>query len=120
MHSTAVQGYPIVSTDGQNTLLGYIGRAELRYVLGNHPSVLERCRACILTTSSDKARTLHGTTQDTPCSFAVQPGDSDEVEFAGIATGASVDMDEDVPMELVDTSEVLKLWPWVNQVRSRH
>lgn len=34
LQSTAVQGYPIVSNDGQNTLLGYIGRAELSYVLG--------------------------------------------------------------------------------------
>ena len=34
LHSTAVQGYPVVSVDGQNSLLGYVGRAELRYVLG--------------------------------------------------------------------------------------
>lgn len=34
LNSTAVQGYPIVSNDGLNTLMGYIGRAELRYVIG--------------------------------------------------------------------------------------
>ena len=40
--STAVQGYPIVSNDGQNILMGYIGRAELRYVLGPLFSPLEQ------------------------------------------------------------------------------
>ena len=65
---------------------------------------------------TDKARKLHSTTQDTPCSFAPENDEHDEVDYI---PGASAAMDEDVAMELLDTSEVLKLWPWVNQVGSR-
>lgn len=32
--STDVKGFPIVSSDGQRTLVGFIDRTELRYVLG--------------------------------------------------------------------------------------
>lgn len=55
---------------------------------------------------------------DMPCSFSAEMEDHDEVEFSGIATGAGVGMDEDISMELMETTathEVLKLWPWVNQ-----
>ncbi|GJE92775.1 Cl-channel protein [Phanerochaete sordida] len=99
LNSTAVQGYPIVSNDGRNILMGYIGRAELRYVL-------------------DKAKKTQGTAPDMPCSFASETDDHDEMEFSGIATGPGVGMDEDISMELIETTathEVLKLWPWVNQ-----
>ena len=34
LSSTVVKGYPIVSNDDRNLLLGYVGRTELRYVLG--------------------------------------------------------------------------------------
>ena len=71
----------------------------------------------------DKSKNVQGTTQDTPCSFASEVDDHDEVEFSGIATGPGVGMDEDISMELMETTathEVLKLWPWVNQVRPRY
>ena len=31
---TDVKGFPIVSADGKNILMGFIDRSELRYVLG--------------------------------------------------------------------------------------
>ena len=31
---TDVKGFPIVSADGKNILMGFIDRTELRYVLG--------------------------------------------------------------------------------------
>lgn len=34
LDNTVMKGYPIVSNDDRNTLIGYIGRTELRYVLG--------------------------------------------------------------------------------------
>lgn len=34
LSSTDVKGFPIVSSDGSRKLAGYIGRTELRYVLG--------------------------------------------------------------------------------------
>ena len=33
--STNVNGFPIVTSDGRQTLVGYIGRTELRYVIGD-------------------------------------------------------------------------------------
>lgn len=35
--NTNVKGFPIVSSDATRTLVGYIGRTELRYVLGVPP-----------------------------------------------------------------------------------
>lgn len=37
INSTDVKGFPIVTPDDQRTLLGYIGRTELNYVLRRHP-----------------------------------------------------------------------------------
>lgn len=34
MQQTDVKGFPVVSADEAEILLGYIGRGELRYVLG--------------------------------------------------------------------------------------
>jgi chloride channel 3/4/5 len=34
LDSSTVQGFPIISSDSQRALLGYIGRTELNYVLG--------------------------------------------------------------------------------------
>lgn len=68
----------------------------------------------------DKSRSTQGTTRDTECTFAAETEDHDEVEFSGMATGPGVGMDEDISMELMEstaTHEMLKLWPWVNQVR---
>lgn len=64
---------------------------------------------------------MQGITRNTPCSFAPETEDHDEVEFSGIASGPGVGMDEEISMELMETTamhdDVLKLWPWVNQVR---
>ena len=34
LNSTAVNGFPIVTNDARQTLVGYIGRREVRYVIG--------------------------------------------------------------------------------------
>lgn len=34
LSSTNVKGFPIVSSDGALTLIGYIDRSEIRHVLG--------------------------------------------------------------------------------------
>ena len=57
---------------------------------------------------------------DTPCSFASEADDRDEVEFAGIATGPGVGMDDDISLEIMENTarpDELKFWPWVNQVK---
>jgi len=100
---TDVKGFPVVSADPNRTLIGFIERSELRYVL-------------------DKARKLQDISQDTPCTFASDAEDHSQVEFdvdfPGIATGPAVGIDEDISMEIIETTstpEVLKFWPWVNQ-----
>ena len=69
---------------------------------------------------ADKAKRVQDVSLDTPCSFAAEE-DHDEVELAGIATGPGVGVDDDISMEIMENtarSEELKLWPWVNQVRT--
>ena len=39
LKATDVKGFPVVSADGRNLLIGYIDRSELRYVLGMHASL---------------------------------------------------------------------------------
>lgn len=34
LNSTTVTGFPIVTTDARQALVGYIGRREVRYVIG--------------------------------------------------------------------------------------
>lgn len=58
--------------------------------------------------------------QETPCSFASDAEDHAEADFSGIVTGPGVGIDEDISLEIIETTarpDVLKLWPWVNQVR---
>ena len=56
-----------------------------------------------------------------PVSFETDTEDREEVEMAGVAAaGPAVGIDEDISMEIMETTatpDVLKLWPWVNQVR---
>ena len=41
LQQTDVKGFPIVSADQRRVLLGYIGRAELRYVIGTYTHLKE-------------------------------------------------------------------------------
>ncbi|KAH9858868.1 Cl-channel protein [Lenzites betulinus] len=98
---TDVKGFPIISADGNRTLLGFIDRTELLYVL-----------------DIDKARSVQDVRPDTAVSFASDAEDEEEVEFSGIAAGPAVGIDDDLSLEIMETTttpDVLKLWPWVNQ-----
>lgn len=101
--ATDVKGFPIIHDDSKSTLLGYIERSELRYVL-------------------DKARDVQALSQDTPCTFKSSAEDRSQVsslvDFPVIATGPAVGIDEDLSMEIIETTasaETLQLWPWVNK-----
>ncbi|OBZ70692.1 hypothetical protein A0H81_09370 [Grifola frondosa] len=117
--ATDVKGFPIISIDGNRTLMGFIDRTELRYVLG----IANTCTytTCDITDEyrdSDKARKMQDISPETSCSFASDAEDHEEVEFSGIATGPAVGIDEDISMEIIETTatpDILKLWPWVNQ-----
>ena len=44
---------------------------------------------------------MQGISGDTPCSFASDAEDHDEVELTGIASGPAVGLDEDISMEII-------------------
>ncbi|KAF8740180.1 hypothetical protein AX14_008366 [Amanita brunnescens Koide BX004] len=88
--TTDVKGFPILSADGMQTLCGYIGRTDLRYVL-------ERARK-------------QGFDDDTPCTFTKEvdfseppptPFGTGEEALAGLISASS-------------SQNGLRIWPWVN------
>ncbi|CAE7226041.1 unnamed protein product [Rhizoctonia solani] len=102
LEATKVQGFPIVTTDSQRILMGYIGRTELRYVIGKarrtreiHPSTL-----CSFEPSSiDESQPYHTTT------------DTDVVrELAGVE-----DDDHAGITPLTASADTMHFGPWVNQ-----
>ncbi|KZP34403.1 Cl-channel protein [Athelia psychrophila] len=97
LRATDVKGFPIVSDDAR-TLMGTIGRSELRYVL-------------------DNAKRL-GVAQATPCVFARAASDEGVAGLSDSASGPAIGIEEEMAAELIGTtvsSDVIKLWPWVNQ-----
>ncbi|KAK2464165.1 hypothetical protein APHAL10511_003622 [Amanita phalloides] len=88
LSSTNVKGFPILSEDGTQTLCGYIGRTELRYVL-------ERARK-------------QDFDDNTPCVFSKEldlseppPTPFGEEALAGLLSGST-------------SHNGLRIWPWVN------
>lgn len=69
---------------------------------------------------AEKARDMPDVTLDTPCSFAAETEDHDDVDFSGMGAAPGVGMDEAIAAEIIETTtspDIVKLWPWVNQVR---
>jgi len=99
LSSTAVKGFPIIYSESLRTLMGYIGRAELRYVL-------------------DNARKRGNVSQHTECSFVRVATDRGVSGLSDSASGPAIGIEGEMAAELIDTTvgnDVLKLWPWVNQ-----
>ncbi|EIM81266.1 voltage-gated chloride channel [Stereum hirsutum FP-91666 SS1] len=93
LSETTVKGLPVVSNDGNRTMMGYVGRMELRYVI-------------------EQARRLQDLPPDMICSFT--PDTSSEQD----AHWSAVGIDEDLAANIIfstSTPGLLKLWPWVNQ-----
>lgn len=58
---------------------------------------------------------------ETPCSFSQQASDQEDFVLSGVTSGSALGVEEDVAVELLETTasnDALKLWPWVNQVRT--
>jgi chloride channel 3/4/5 len=117
LDSTKVKGFPIISPESL-ILQGYIGRTELCYVLG-------KCMRCCcrmnpsIDHSTDNAKELGDISPDTPCSFMRDTTDQGVPGLADSAPGQAIGIEEDVAEEIIGTtvsSDVLKFWPWVNQV----
>ncbi|KAG9077315.1 glycerol ethanol, ferric requiring protein [Ceratobasidium sp. UAMH 11750] len=102
LEHTAVQGFPIVSSDSHRTLLGHIGRTELRYAIGK----------------ARRGREIHPSTL---CSFeppsSATPHVASMIELDPARELAGVEEDdhnvESTP--LVEAADMLEFGPWVNQ-----
>ncbi|KAG2112083.1 chloride channel [Suillus clintonianus] len=97
--STNVKGFPIVVSESSRTLVGYMGRTELRYVL-------------------DKAQNVGGISPSTPCAFTREASDQEDFVLSDMTSGSALGVEEEEATELIETTatiDVLKLWPWVNQ-----
>ncbi|KAF9010637.1 Cl-channel protein [Cyathus striatus] len=94
LSSTEAKGFPIVSPDGSQMLMGYIDRSELRFVL-------------------DRVYKTHHLAQSTICIFARR---SDR-EDMNMEPGASFSLEEESErfFEATSSDGELRLWPWVNQ-----
>lgn len=79
-------------------------------------------RYYVLNLLTDKAKDYQDVQAGTPVSFAPDAEDEEEAEFSGMASGPAVGIDDELSLEIMETTatpDVLKLWPWVNQVRNK-
>ncbi|KAF9484426.1 voltage-gated chloride channel [Pholiota conissans] len=93
LSSTEYKGFPIVSSDGSLTLVGYIDRSEIRYVL-------------------ERARKNRGRLTNTPCLFTARHQEPDDIDLA------SAVHEDDEPEEYfapTTAGEGIQFWPWVNK-----
>jgi len=91
LSKTNMKGFPIVSADGSLTLVGWIDRSEIRYVL-------------------ERARKKRGRLANTPCLFTARHQDHDDLDIATV---------EEEPEEYfapTTAGECVQFWPWVNKV----
>ncbi|ESK90859.1 voltage-gated chloride channel [Moniliophthora roreri MCA 2997] len=91
-----VRCFPILSTDGMRSIVGYIGRTELRFAL-------------------ERFERMRGVSSETKCSFSAD-GDRDQ-EHMNLALGGEEAEGEtsETILESASTGEELEFWPWVNQ-----
>ncbi|KAF8197912.1 Cl-channel protein [Pholiota molesta] len=93
LSSTNYKGFPIVSSDGSLTLVGYIDRSEIRYVL-------------------ERARKNRGRLANTPCLFTARHQEPDDIDLAPAVH------EDDEPEEYfapTTAGEGIQFWPWVNK-----
>lgn len=114
-----MKGYPVISADGQQHLLGYIGRMELRYVLGTSQTSPIRICSDFLLIYKDKAKRAHGASDETPCSFHSASTAHDREALSGLETGPAVADDEETFSRVIReraSSALVDFSPWVSQV----
>ncbi|KAG9101548.1 glycerol ethanol, ferric requiring protein [Ceratobasidium sp. 370] len=106
LEHTAVQGFPIVSSDPHRTLLGHIGRTELRYAIGKarrgreiHPSTLCSFEPPSAVFDADSQHIASMTELDPARELAGVEEDDHNVESTPLAAAA----------------DMLEFGPWVNQ-----
>ena len=74
-----------------------------------------------MTALIEKAKKIQCVTPDTLCSFkSGEPDENEDPQLTGLSSaGPMIGIDEEFTTEVFEStasSEVLKLWPWVQQV----
>lgn len=62
---------------------------------------------------------MRGVAPETSCSFSRQASDQEDFVLSGVTSGSALGAEEDDATELLETTasdDILKVWPWVNQV----
>lgn len=111
LSSTNFKGFPIVSSDGSLTLVGYIDRSEIRYVLGKLPMLKAPYDYSILFV--ERARKNRGRLANIPCLFTARYQEPDDIDLA-----PEVHEDDEPEEYFAPTTagEGINFWPWVNKV----
>ncbi|KIM45377.1 hypothetical protein M413DRAFT_338975 [Hebeloma cylindrosporum] len=111
LSSTNFKGFPIVSSDGSLTLVGYIDRSEIRYVLGALPMFLVPCGPYSFLWV-ERARKNRGRLANTPCLFTARYQEPDDIDLA-----PEVHEDDEPEEYFAPTTagEGINFWPWVNK-----
>ena len=114
LSSSDVKGFPVVSSDGQRALVGFIDRTELRYVLGKFAASL--WMSMYSSWPLDRALKVQDVGEETLCLFSNRRADS---EGGGLDSGQLLAIEEvqTAFFEPTSSENGLKFWPWVNQVR---
>ncbi|KDN45559.1 hypothetical protein RSAG8_04883, partial [Rhizoctonia solani AG-8 WAC10335] len=114
LEHTSVQGFPIVSTDSQRILVGYIGRTELRYVIGKarstqdiHPSTLcsfespSESQSYHTATDTDMVRELVGVEEDDHAGITPLAASADTMHFGPWVNQTPLCVAPQLPLEIV-------------------
>lgn len=99
------RGFPVIQDKQDMTLVGYIGRSELMYLLGMDDFVQadHKLIPCI-----DKAKTMNKAHASTLCQFKPDDDESRE-QFASISS---------MDYRIQGSSEALDFGPYIDQVGS--
>ncbi|KAF8712293.1 chloride channel, partial [Rhizoctonia solani] len=116
LEHTTVQGFPIVTTDPQKILIGYIGRTELRYAIGKarrtrdiHPSTLcnfeppsiDESQAHDATVDTDIVRELAGVEEDDHAGITPLAASADIIQFGPWVNQTPLCVGPQLPLEIV-------------------
>jgi chloride channel 3/4/5 len=107
-----MKGFPIVSADGSLTLVGWIDRSEIRYVLGrsaDKPFMQKIENGFMLL---ERARKKRGRLANTPCLFTSRHQDHEDLD------SATVGEEPEEYFTPTTAGECIQFWPWVNKVNS--
>ena len=116
--NTNVNGFPIIASDNNRIIMGYIGSTELRHVLGEFHHLI--IVSADLIECTDKSSKLENVSPDTICSFSPESEAHDDSRLSDLAAGPALGVDDGISTALFASTTIhdrILFWPWVNRVR---